>query len=144
MSTNKVMKRSKVTKVTKTTKVDQELELFICLDDGNEFPPWFTLGSNKEFLRIPMSKLTNKQMEDKYVFDYTAGTVRELGLYVGDDTNYLFYLTEIVVTKYVTNDDNFKILLFVTPIIKPSRKKRLSNYLKKIGFEYIILCPIIQ
>ena len=111
----------------------EELEFYICLEkkDGNEFPSWFQ--GDKRFIKIPL----NKRVPNSSIFDLED-------MYIGQDENYIYTLSNAVITEEVTDDDNFLLFLIVNYLVKPSRKKKLHNRVKQKVFQYEILCPIWQ
>ena len=123
----------KKTKICKDIiKADDDLHLYVCLQENNEFPPWFELGK-EGFLKIPMKNRKRGTSN----FDYK-------NLYVGQNHIYKFYLTQIHVTETITELDNFIIALDIATIVKPKIKKSGERYLKRILLEYEILYPVFQ
>lgn len=110
---------------------EEEVNLYVNLEDGNEFPPWFNMG--KDSLVLPFSK----RKDNTYRFYYDEK-------YVGQNDIYRFYLSEIWVSQTVNHKGIFMIMLDIKTKIKKSKIREYPVHLKQIKPTYEILCPIWQ
>ena len=89
------------------------------------------------------------------VSDYTfkIPSLDSRGMYVGSDSNYMFYLRHIIVTEKVLDEGIFLILLDLVLELKPEIKEQVEaaakrgeriDYLKTQQPSYNVLCPIWQ
>jgi len=152
--------RNKENKIKELKK--EEPKYYISLDDGNFFPGWLTKWKDG-YVQLPISKrkgymsisayknggqekqavshlegIAEKNLcDDVVVFDYKDECI-------GQDINYLYNLSEVIVTPTITNDNNFIIVLVIKPKVKPSKRKIITTTYKQMYLEYQILCPIWQ
>jgi hypothetical protein len=105
--------------------------LAVCLDEGNEFPPWFNRWKTGKML-IPVQK---QQQGYPHQYNYS-------NLDIGEDQYFKFYLDKVGVTLQCDGEDKFTLLLVVNLKPKPEFKKQIKKYMKKILLTYHILCPV--
>lgn len=118
----------------KKKSFNEDLNYYIFLEEGNEFPSWINRWKDG-FLKLPMSQV--HYIEDKLLFPFN-------NVMIGEDLNYVFTLSHIIVTEKITINDNFVMLLAVNLILKPSRKNKVPKQLKQLYLEYEVGCPIWQ
>lgn len=143
------------------------LYVFLDNDSGAKIADWFdcpeiyrstegTEGAEEgeKYFKIPLRwKIPNKL--SNYAFKIPSPDPR--GCYVGQDSNYKFYLRHILVTDQVLEDNTpntaFLILLDLILELQPNVKKKIDLAAKQgeiIDFltaqqpSYNILCPIYQ
>ncbi len=144
-----------------------EIVLYVFLKEDAELPPWFRFGSETlpesldskvptKFI-IPFSwHISNSKTEYAFKVPDDAG---EKGRYIGCDSNYLFYLRHILVTRKPASqgagdtDEDFLILFDIEPHLRPELKKEVDELIakgEKIEYHtvlqpsYNIYCPIYQ
>jgi len=105
-------------------------ELYLFLNDGNEFPSWFKSDlASKDLLKI--HKKYHKKGTNIFNFKKRR--------FVGEDDNYKFYLKEIAFTP-ASIEDKFIVALKIKCSLKENI--RAKNYLKKITLFYDVLAPL--
>jgi hypothetical protein len=114
-------------------------ELYIFLAKDNEFPSWFALDSPfKGLIKVPMSYNKGVNIYGADIFTYKKRK------FAGEDSNYKFYLKEIIVTRCCYIDDNSKSRFSAAFNFKCTLKPGvdLKDRLKSITMYYDILVPI--
>ena len=138
----------------KQKEEDAELNLYISLADGNIFPNWFTKWKDG-FIRLPFNK---RKIMTKFEYKNANAANHSVTLNIDDeimvfdcnneffaqDDNYICTLSEIIITPQITKHDVFLMVIVINFIVKPSRKKVITDRCHQRAFEYEILCPIWQ
>ena len=130
---------------------------YISLANTHYFPSWFSLSKDGN-LTIPLNKLKSrmsfenfkKTTPDNYGLDYLDGFDDEVIIFdyenqiVGQDFDFLYTLSKIIMTPTVNKNGDFAIALIIYPKIRPSRRRITKECYKIRLYEYGINCPIWQ
>lgn len=148
--------RNKTVKVT-ATELEHELEYYIMLAEGNEFPEWY--DGDKTFMKIPLRQIIGDASaikNDKNYHEPIRNGLVNLSKnvstvmfdmkekYIGQDTIYNFYLSKVVITTQITDADTFVVALIINLKVRDDRKYNMNKYMMQMMPEYEILCPIWQ
>ncbi len=149
------MSNIRTKKEINTNNPQEETSLYLFLEENQKFPSWFKFGphANSGHIVLLISKrkeITTVQeykkpiiKSDSFLDGCTTDTISvfDFGrLQVGKDKDYIYYLSEIIVTNTITKDGKFLLILIIDAVVKSSRRKQSRTQI----YEYEILCPIWQ